>query len=148
MTDEIERAERFSGRRSKLAVVFTMTFMVWGLYWWLTFDWVTTDGSHLPRVGNALAWAAWGAAVLALTFGPGGWRWTRRQRSILNDERTRAHQAVAARAGFAVAVLGLAVLCALMLARATDPLAGVALVLSLAVIAPALTFAWLQHRDG
>ncbi len=144
---EIERAERFSGRRGTLAIIYTLLFVIYGGIWWMNLDAVTTDGHHLPRIGYAVIWALWGVSLLMLTFGPVGQRWTKRQRAILNDELARAHQAVAARVGFATAICGLAVLYTLMLASVPDPIVGIPIALTVVVAAPALTFAWLQRRD-
>ncbi|WP_374944702.1 hypothetical protein [Sphingomonas sp.] len=85
-------------------------------------------------------------ACLVWTFGtPGLLRWSKHERSLLNDELVRLNQHRAAQVGFGIALAGLA-------ATAFQPsaigmAAQIVAVISLAaaIIGAALTFAWFEH---
>ncbi len=144
MASEVEKAERFSARRGKLATLYVALFVLYGSIWLGHAD--DTGRSAFLMGLYPLTWFLWGVSVLVLTFGPGRWRWTKRQRAILNDEGTRADQAVAARVGYAVALGGLASLFALVFFGSPDLRLGVTGVLTAAVAAPALAFSVRQRR--
>jgi len=85
-------------------------------------------------------------ACLVWTFGiPRLLRWTKRERSMLNDELVRLNQHRAARAGFSIALIGLGI------TALQPPVAGIAaptiaiIALATAIIGAALTFAGFEY---
>lgn len=153
--DELERVERFAQRRWLVVLLFTLAFAFHGLSWALRLAEApavaAAGGAAGARVAGAgLAWALWGCSVLMVTFGPGGLRWSARQRRVLNDELVAADRRAAAGAGYWVLLAGLAALCGAMVAGAAAPSlllrAGAPALLTLGVAAPALVFSVRQRR--
>ncbi|MBW6522724.1 hypothetical protein KZ810_04365 [Sphingomonas sp. RHCKR47] len=97
----------------------------------------------------ALLWAVWMAVPLIWVFGiPGYLRWSKIERSIVNDERVRAHQAAAARVGLGVAIASLAILSSAAFTGTVFPAWAAPALATGTVVVTALVFAWLERRDG
>lgn len=106
---------------------------------------VTRPGAD-PSSRSFFIMAVFLVACLVWTFGtPRLLRWTKRERSMLNDELVQLNQHRAARAGFAIALFGLGVtaLEPSMAGLATPTIAIIAL--AAAIIGAALTFAGFEY---
>jgi hypothetical protein len=94
-------------------------------------------------------WAIWMIVTAVWIFGvPGGFRLSVADRNVVNDELTRAHQALAARFGLTVAIGGLVALSLCSFLQVDVPAFAVPTLTSGTVVSTGLFFAWLQTRDG
>jgi hypothetical protein len=103
---EIQAAERFTRRRWRAIMLFTVAY-AWYAAFWLT-QLVGAEWAASARVlGAGLLWAVYGLAVLAWTFGRGGRGWSARQSSVINDELVMANRASGMMVGYAILLAGL-----------------------------------------
>lgn len=137
------RAARFSSDRGRFCLVFSVLALIWTS---ILIDRVTTGAVDWVDVA---AWSAWLVVTTVWTFGSPGWasKWSRRERSIINDELARDHQRSAALISMGVLVGGMALGCLDVLGFADLPGWWPVAALGSGVAAPGLRFGWLQLRS-
>ena len=110
---------------------------------------IGTEQHHSRDGFYFLLWLVWRAVTLIWVFGtPGYLRWSAAQRAVINDELVRAHQAASAKAGFAIALVGLGTLSTCVFFQIASPALALPMLTSAAVVGAALTFGCLERRDA
>jgi hypothetical protein len=141
MVDRVSRAERFSADRGKICLIFSLVSVIWAV---VLIDQVESGQIHGITV---MAWAVWVFTTSMWVFGqPGRWKWTVRERAVINDELTHEHQRSAALAALAALGLGVALGCVAVLARVTLPAWWPIAAATAGACAAGLRFSWLQLR--
>ncbi|HEY0777337.1 MAG TPA: hypothetical protein VGD56_05155 [Gemmatirosa sp.] len=150
--NSLEAVERFAQRRWRMVLLFTITFAVAGLNWAFQLDAYagSVGGPSRARiVMTGMPWAVWGLAVLRVTFGSAGPRWSARERRVLDDELAAANRRTAVAVGYWLLLAGLAGLGTAAVAGAAAPIllrVAVPILVTAGVAGPALVFSVLQQR--
>ena len=134
--------ERISSQRGRLTLLNTLATAC--------FSFVAISNAYDNPVRTpayAILWLLWLAVTMVWVFGVPGWRgFSKRQRSQINDELVKAHQATSARFGLTFAVAAWAIVSVIGFYGAL-PLWAPPTVTTLVVVMTALCFAWLEMRD-
>lgn len=97
---------------------------------------------------NLGVWRLWLSLVLGWVFGvPNGFLYSKKERSSINDELVRSHQASAAKFGLAFCLIALLAISVLALTQGKLPIWTVPAATSSTVVVTGLFFSWLQMRD-
>ncbi len=95
----------------------------------------------------AALWGSWMVVTMLWVFGvPGGARFSKAERGVIDDELARSHQAAAGKFGLACAMAGLTLVSLGGFFRFGMPIWIVPAIASGTVVMTGLFFAWLQHR--
>ena len=142
MASSTRLSERISAQRGRATVLNALATACF------SFVAISNAAQHPARTpAYVILWAIWMTVTLIWVFGiPGGFRLSKHHRAIVNDELVQSHQAVAARFGLAVAMLGLVALSFGSFLHVALPSWTVPAMTSAIVVMTALVFAWLQLR--
>lgn len=95
-----------------------------------------------------LLWALWMLVTTIWVFGvPGGFRLSKAERNVVNDELVRSHQAASAKFGLTIAILGLVAISLSGFFGIMLPVWSVPAMTSTTIVTTGLFFSWLQMRD-
>lgn len=138
MTDQIDKAERAGRRRARVVTASAVVFL----------STLAASQSGMSDVEHVqmLAWVAWGAMLLLILAGGGGWMQTRAVRALLNDDVTRDHRQRSLAVGFWFA-MGTAAL--IFVVDRYKPFAaqeGARIILTFGIAAALLWFGKLERR--
>ena len=134
--NDIERADRFGTIRALLLLV--LAAYIW-------FDlWLTA--SLFERPVFVAGWVAMMAVIALNLTGIGGRLKNKTLRRLMNDESVRAHRRIAVTTGFWTAMLGCMAAMVALAAQLLPAIVVVAAILSAALSAALLHFAFLELR--
>lgn len=135
-------AERISSQRGRLTLLNTLAAAC--------FSYVAISNAYdnpARTPAYAILWLLWLAVTMVWVFGVPGWRgFSKRQRSQINDELVKAHQATSARLGLGCAIAAMGGVSVIEFYGAL-PLWVLPTATTLVVVITALCFAWLEMRD-
>jgi hypothetical protein len=136
------RTGRFSADRGRFCLFFSTIASIWTLIL------VDRVESGLVDWIDIAAWGSWLVVTMVWTFGTPGWmKWSKRERSIINDELARDHQRSAALLSMVVLMSGMALGSVFVLGLADLPNWWPVAALGSGVAVSGIRFGWLQTRS-
>jgi MFS family permease len=143
MTDEIDKAERAGRRRARIVTVSAVVF--------LSTLAASQSGMRTVEQVQMLAWVAWGAMLLTILAGGGGWLQSPAVRALLNDDVTRDHRQRSLGVGFWFAMATAALIFVVDRYKPFPAQEGARIILTFGIAAALLWFGKLErgaYRDA
>jgi len=144
MTSDIDIAERAGRRRARIAVASAAMFV--------TTLAASTSEQRLVDHVRMIGWVAWGAMLLIVLAGGGGWFQPLGVRKLMNDEVTRDHRQRSLAVGFWVAMATAALTFVVDRYKPFQGQDAARIIITFGIAAALLRFGWLErsayrHQD-
>lgn len=139
---DIEEADRLARRRARLMVMLVVLFLSWQADYFLGYGNLSRTVDHV----RLSAWLVWALALLLILATGGGFFRRPEVRALMDDETTRDHRRTAFSFGFWASVSAAVLVYILSMIETVSGREASHIIISAAVGASLLAFAWLERR--